>query len=200
MPSITALAKAQGWHPAAIIGHSAGAAIALRLSQTLGTPKVIGINPALDNFEGVAGWLFPILARLMAATPFTASLFTFGASLARARRLIEGTGSTIDAEGLRYYTRLTADRAHVNGALQMMAHWSLDALLRDLPEIDAEVLFLTGANDTAVPPRVAEEAAARLPHARVVKLDGLGHLAHEEDPRRVLDAIRPFLQSSKTTD
>ena len=171
-----------------------GAAIALRLSQSLNVPKVIGINPALDNFDGVAGWLFPILARLLAANPFTANLFTLGASAARARRLIEGTGSKIDANALDYYTRLIGDRAHVNGALQMMAHWSLDGLLRDLPEIQAKVLFLTGANDTAVPPRVADEAAARLRQARVIRLEGLGHLAHEEDPGRILAEIQPFLQ------
>ena len=190
---ITALARSEGWTPAAIIGHSAGAAIAMRLSQSLNVPKVIGINPALDNFDGVAGWLFPILARLLAANPFTANLFTLGASAARARRLIEGTGSKIDANALDYYTRLIGDRAHVNGALQMMAHWSLDGLLRDLPEIQAKVLFLTGANDTAVPPRVADEAAARLRQARVIRLEGLGHLAHEEDPGRILAEIQPFL-------
>ncbi len=75
---ITALAEAEDWNPVAIIGHSAGAAIALRLSQTLGPRKIIGINPALDNFPGVAGWLFPLLARMLAANPFTANFFAFG--------------------------------------------------------------------------------------------------------------------------
>ena len=36
--------------------------------------KVIGINPALDHFRGVAGVLFPILAKMLAAVPFTARL------------------------------------------------------------------------------------------------------------------------------
>ena len=190
---ITTLCRQEGWRPKAVIGHSAGAAIALRLSQTLGIPKIVGINPALDNFDGVAGWLFPFLARLLAANPFTANLFTLGASQSRARRLIEGTGSQIDDEGLSFYTRLTADRAHVNGALQMMARWKLDNLLQDLSSIDADVLFLTGKNDTAVPPRVAEDAASRLPNARVIEFEDLGHLAHEEDPPRVLAEILPFL-------
>lgn len=190
---IAALLKAEAWQPVAIIGHSAGAAIALRLSQTLGIPKIIGINPALDHFDGVAGWLFPILAKLLALNPLTASLFAFGASAGRARRLIEGTGSRIDAEGLSYYTRLIGDRPHVNGALQMMAHWSLDGLLQDLPKITAQVLFLTGENDKAVPPDVATRAAARLAHAETHMLPGLGHLAHEEDPDAVLTHIRGFL-------
>lgn len=194
---LTALCKAENWHPAAIIGHSAGAAIALRLSQTLGVPKVIGINPALDNFEGVAGWLFPFLAKLLAANPFTANMFTLGATPARARRLIEGTGTRIGEADLAYYTRLTADRNHVNGALQMMARWSLDALLRDLPDIDADVLFLVGENDTAVPPDVARRAAERLPKARVIAYPNLGHLAHEEDPGRLLHDILAFLENTR---
>ncbi len=190
---LTALAVSEGWKPVAIIGHSAGAALALRLSQTLGTAKIIGINPALDNFDGVAGWLFPLMAKLLASNPFTANVFSFAATTSRARRLIEGTGSRIDEASLAYYTRLTGDRAHVNGALQMMARWSLDELLEDLPNITADVLFLTGTNDTAVPPDVADRAAARLPNAVVHHLEGLGHLAHEEDPDRVLCEIKAFL-------
>lgn len=190
---IVALLSSENWNPAAIIGHSAGAAIALRLSQQLGVPKVVGINPALDHFEGVAGWLFPMLAKLLALNPFTANFFAFGATPSRARRLIKGTGSTISEEGLAYYTRLIGDRAHVNGALQMMARWDLSDLLVDLPNITADVLFLTGTKDQAVPPNVADRAAASLPNATVRTLDGLGHLAHEEDPARVLAEIKPFL-------
>ncbi|MEO0916682.1 MAG: alpha/beta fold hydrolase BchO, partial [Pseudomonadota bacterium] len=190
---LTALAKQERWQPEAILGHSAGAAIGLRLTQTLGIPKLVGINPALDNFDGVAGWLFPILARILAANPFTANVFTLGATTSRARRLIEGTGSNIDDLSLAFYTQLTANRTHVNGALQMMARWSLDDLLNELPNIDAEVLFLTGSNDRAVPPEVANRAADRLPNATVQSIDGLGHLMHEEDPDRVLTAIKAFL-------
>ncbi len=192
---IAELSRQEAWDTHAVIGHSAGTAIALRLSQSLNIKQVVGINPALDNFDGVAGWLFPILARFLAASPFTASLFTMGASKARARRLIEGTGSIISDEGLTFYTRLISDRTHVNGALQMMARWQLDQLLADLPTIKAKTLFLTGAKDTAVPPRVAQDAAKRMQNATTVQFDGLGHLAHEEDPDRVLEHILGFLKT-----
>lgn len=190
---LTDLVQAENWTPAAIIGHSAGAAIALRMAQNMTIPKIAGINPALDNFDGLAGWLFPVLAKLLAANPFTANVFALGATTGRARRLIQGTGSRIDDESLAYYTRLTADRTHVNGALQMMARWNLDGLLDDLPTIETEVLFLTGENDGAVPPDVADRAARLLPNATVKQLNNLGHLAHEEDPDRVLSELLPFL-------
>jgi magnesium chelatase accessory protein len=192
---IAALTEAQGWHPEAVIGHSAGGAVALELARRLDPqPKVVGINAALGNFEGVAGWLFPMLAKFLALNPFTAGLFTLGgASPARTRRLIESTGTTLDDEGLHLYARLIGDRGHVDATLQMMSQWRIDPLLDMLPGIDAPTLFITGDRDQAVPPNTSDRAAARMPDARVVHLPELGHLAHEEDPQAVAAEIARFL-------
>jgi len=190
---IDALLIAEQREPSIVLCHSAGAAIALRLAQMRPLKQIIGINPALDHFEGVAGWLFPVLAKLLAINPLTASLFTFGASPARAEKLIKGTGSKLTPEGLRFYTRLMRDKPHVNGTLQMMARWRLDQLLADLPSIDTKVLFLIGGKDSAVPPKVADQSAARLQNARVERFDDLGHLAQEEAPQRLLKSIRKAL-------
>lgn len=196
---IDALIVHQGWHPKAIVAHSAGTAIALHLAQHHlsprgQAPKIIGINPALSAFEGLAGWLFPALAKMLAAAPFTASLFTLTSDpLARAQRLISGTGSDLSPEGYALYAKLIADRGHVDGALQMMAQWDLTQLLRDLPLIQAPCLFLTGAKDKAVPPKTAISAAERLSDAHVMPLDGLGHLLHEEAPEQALGLIRDYL-------
>ena len=60
---LLALCRNQGWVPDIVVGHSAGAAIALRMWE-LGmqpTTGIVGINAALGNFKGVAGWLFPIM-------------------------------------------------------------------------------------------------------------------------------------------
>lgn len=192
---IAALARAQGWRPRAVIGHSAGGAIALELARRLEPqPKVVGINAALGNFEGVAGWLFPMLAKFLALNPFSAGLFTLGgASPARTRRLIESTGTTLDEEGLRLYARLMGDRGHVDATLQMMSQWRIDPLIEMLPGIAAPTRFITGDRDEAVPPATSERAAARMPDARVVHLPALGHLAHEENPQAVAHEIARFL-------
>lgn len=192
---IAALAQAQGWRPTLILGHSAGAALALSLADTLRTPagappRICGINAALAGFKGVAGWLFPVLARLLAANPFTANLFTLGpGGVARARRLIEGTGSHLDAEGLRLYARLIDNRDHVDGTLRMMSQWDVAPLLTRLAGITAPCLLITGDNDHAVPPDTSDRAARILPCAVVRHLAGLGHLAHEEAPERVLAVL-----------
>lgn len=199
---IAALCRAEGWHAHVIIGHSAGAAIALRMAYDAAeagnaVPRVLGLNAALDRFEGVAGWLFPMLARLLAINPLTSLAFSVGGNRqARARRLIGSTGSDLDEEGLAFYARLIGDRAHVEGTLQMMAQWDVAPLVDLLPRIAAPCLLVTGDGDRAVPPAVSERAAARLPQGRHLALAGLGHLAHEEDPERITALIRTFAAGS----
>lgn len=197
---IAHLCQTQGWSPKAIVGHSAGAAIALSLANRLPErPTVIGINAALGQFRGVASWLFPLLARLLSLNPLTATLFTLGGpSTARAARLIEGTGSHIGADGLALYARLIADRDHVDATLQMMSQWRIEDLLDLLPRIEAKTFLITGSNDKAVPPDTSERAAKRMPHAETINLGGLGHLAHEEAPERVANLVTGLLRPGTT--
>ncbi|MBQ2261987.1 MAG: alpha/beta fold hydrolase [Loktanella sp.] len=187
---IIALCRAEGWNPAIIVGHSAGGAIALRLWELGMRPaQIVLINAALSNFKGVAGFLFPIMAKALAATPFSASIVTATSSRSTVQNLIKGTGSTLDDAGVDLYHRLITDRGHIDGTLAMMAQWSLDGLLARLPDIHVPVHLITGLNDKAVPPSVSKGAARRLPSARLTELASLGHLAHEENARLIADLI-----------
>jgi magnesium chelatase accessory protein len=181
--------------PLALVGHSAGGALALQMARRMDPPPaaVVGLNPALDSFEGVAGWLFPVMARALALNPFVAPAFARMASHRSVRALVDGTGSRLDDAGIALYRDCIADADHVEGTLKMMAQWRLDGLQAALPGIDLPVLFLVGAGDRAVPPETAARAAARLPNAEVERLAGLGHLAHEEAPGPVAARISAFL-------
>lgn len=188
---LLALCRNQGWEPDIVVGHSAGVAIALRMWE-LGmrpTRGIVGINAALGNFKGVAGWLFPMMAKALAATPFSAGVFASTTTRSAVRNLVEGTGSKLGQEGLELYYRLATDRGHVDATLSMMAQWSLDGLLSRLDRIDTPVHLITGLNDKAVPPQVSRDAARKLPHAKLTELSGLGHLAHEEDPETLAQLI-----------
>ena len=199
---VTTLCAQEGWQPTAIVGHSAGGALALRLSGRLKSPQdrapvVVGINPALDTFKGLAGVLFPAMAKLLAAVPFTARMFAATtATPKRVQALVASTGSEISAEGRSYYQRLIGDRDHADAALLMMAQWELDGLLQDLPELPARALFIVGQNDKTVPPAVSDKAAALMPNAQTLPLPGLGHLAHEEDPGEIAAHILNFLKDA----
>jgi magnesium chelatase accessory protein len=193
---IAALLAQEGWHPDAIMGHSAGAAIALRLAEMLDPPPraVVGINAALGSFDGVAGWLFPMMAKLLALNPFVPRLFArLSGSEGRVRALLSSTGSPLDAEGIALYRRLVADPRHVDATLMMMSQWSLDGLLARLPRLAVPVLFVTADGDRAVPPAQSRRAAGRMPDAQVADIAGRGHLVHEEDAAAVAAIVLPFL-------
>ncbi|MEO0937420.1 MAG: alpha/beta fold hydrolase BchO [Pseudomonadota bacterium] len=194
---ITALARQEGWTPRAIVGHSSGAAVALRmarhdLSDT--PPHVIGLNAALEEFSGLARLLFPVMAKALSLLPGVSALFSGTASNpARVAALLEATGSKIDAAGVALYRDLVARRAHVDGTLMMMAQWNLRPLLADLPNHHAPVDFIVGSADTTVPPDVSKRAAQRMPYARIHCFEGLGHLSHEEKPDQTAQLITDIL-------
>jgi magnesium chelatase accessory protein len=200
--SMPAMARAIGelleqlkLQPALLVGHSAGAAIAIRMAlDGRATPQVIvSFNGALLPLAGLAGQVFLPMARLMAAAPFVPQLFAWrAADKAVLQRLIDGTGSTLDAEGLALYSKLVANPGHVQGALGMMASWDLAALQRDLPKLQVPVSLVVASDDRAVPPTQARQALALLrsaPGSSLIAWQGLGHLAHEEQPQRAAELV-----------
>ena len=190
-----ALCEEMDVRPELIVGHSAGAAIALQMTLDGATPRyILGINAALRPFEGMAGVVFPPLAKLLALNPMTARLFAWSASNPGSiRNLTEGVGSRLDPEMLTLYRACISDPAHVDGALRMMARWDLKPLLRRLPEIVTPTTFAIGGRDKAVPPHTTREEAARMPHAQVRDYPDLGHLMHEEAPEIFADLILELL-------
>lgn len=192
---IAALLAAEDRRPDIIVGHSAGAAIALRLAEILDPPPagIVAINAALSRFPGVAGVLFPMMAKMLAVNPLVAGLFArIGASRTQAAALLRSTGGPVAAEDIELYRRLIGDSGHVDATLSMMARWNVDGLAARLPGVATPVLFITGGKDGAVAPRISAEAAARMPAAREVRLPALGHLAHEQAPAEVAALIRDF--------
>ena len=187
---IIALMQAEGIRPAALIGHSAGAALALRIAELTPIPHIIGINAALDTFQGVAGVLFPALAKTIAALPMAANVFSATASQGQAvARIIQGTGSNLPPDDLELYRRLVASPSHVQATLQMMAQWKLEPLLARLPDMKTKIHLIAAKNDRAVPPGTTIKSATILPNAQAIMLEYLGHLAHEEDAGTVAQHI-----------
>ena len=193
---VTALCQTEGWSPTVIVGHSAGGVLALELSRHLSPRGVVTLNAALGRFEGVAGWLFPMMAKLLALNPFAPALISrMSGADHRIRELLASTGSQVDDETVALYGRLARDKGHVDGTLAMMAQWNIDGLLARLGAIDVPVLLLVGDQDGTVLPHISHRAAARMPKARVLGYPGRGHLLHEEAPDLVAEEIVSFLDS-----
>lgn len=197
--AVGALMDRLGTAPQVIVGHSAGAAIALHctVSELLSPTTVIGLNAALTPFRGIAGVLFPPLARMLALNPVVPWVFSQLVSTdTQARRLLDSTGSTLDAEGYALYGGLFRRPRHVDGALAMMALWDLDPLLAALGQVDVPVHLLVGKGDTTVPPGEAIALASRHDAITAHEIDALGHLMHEEDPERLANRIRELTRTS----
>lgn len=189
--AVRALVAGLGLDVALVVGHSAGAAIAARISLDRGwSPRrMVSLNGALLPLGGLPGIVFPPVARLMVATPIASRLFAWrAADPAAVERLIAGTGSTLDETGVALYGSLVRNAVHAAGALGMMARWDLRPLERDLPRLATPLALIVGAGDRAVPCKQARRVLALLPRSpgsTLTVLPGLGHLAHEEQPRRV---------------
>jgi magnesium chelatase accessory protein len=172
--------------PDLVVGHSAGAAILCRmaLDGRIAPKGIVSLNGALMGFRGMAGRIFSPLARVLASSTLTSVVLASTLSGQRSvERLIEETGSTIDAAGREHYRRLVESPAHVGAALGMMANWDLEPLERDLARLAMPLLLLVGSNDRSIPPSAAFKVRAIAPDAAVEEQRGLGHLAHEERPR-----------------
>lgn len=190
--ALTGLLEAEHFKPSVVIGHSAGAAIAVQLAPQLAPipRQVIALNGALKPFGGPAGLIAPLMAKALAINPFAyRALARGGRDPARVEKLIEGTGSRPGPDYLEFYGRLFGNPDHVSGTLSMMASWDVADILPPFGRAGLSLHQITGANDRAVPPHLADELAQRYPWANVARLPGLGHLAHEEDAGRVAGAI-----------
>jgi len=190
--AVSDLLRVMNLSPVLAAGHSAGAAILLRmaLDGSIAPASIVSLNGALQPLGDRAAAFFSRAARLLVGLPFVPSLFAWRAQdRAVAERLLVDTGSRIDARGIDCYARLFRHAGHISAALTMMAHWDLVPLLRELPKLRSKLVLVVGANDRAVPPAQAARVRARLPSARIVTLPGLGHLAHEEQPMRAVELI-----------
>ncbi|MBI1250384.1 MAG: alpha/beta fold hydrolase [Alphaproteobacteria bacterium] len=194
---VRALLNALGSAPDIIVGHSAGAAVAARMALDAARVRaIVAINGALKPLPGMIGPWARATARMMLLNPFALQAFA-----ARAERpgavadLMQSTGSIIDAEGLSHYAALFQTRRHLSATINLMAHWDLETLAKDLPALQTPVALIAGERDRAVPPDAARWAHDVLPHARAMLMRGVGHLAHEEAPEAAAALIQGALEA-----
>lgn len=194
--AIASLLRVLEVEPVSIVGHSAGAAIAVRMTLDGGAKpsSLVSLAGALLPWRGLPALMFAPLAKLLVANSFLPRFFAGRASdPAVLSRLIESTGSALDPQGAALYGRLASNPAHVAGALAMMADWDLRRLERDLPGLRVPLLAIHGGRDRMVTEKEFREIAAVVRRIEPVTLPALGHLAHEEDAAQCASLILAFL-------
>jgi magnesium chelatase accessory protein len=77
----------------------------------------------------------------------------------------------------------------------MMGHWDTRPLEAELPRLAVPLLLLVGARDGMILPGVALRVRSLAPHAQLLQISGLGHLAHEESPQLIADEIVAYARA-----
>ena len=177
--------------PRWIIGHSAGAALGAQYALDADTPPeaILCINAAFNPFGSVAAPLFSKTAKWFARSLWLPKVLASPALRWRATgSMLADTGSAVNPLMSRCYDTLLGNPDHIAGTLRMMAGWDLPPLLRRLPTLKMPVCLAAAEGDRTIPPERSTSVARDLPHARIMRIPNLGHLAHEENPE-VFDAI-----------
>ena len=191
--AVAELLRTLALRPTVIAGHSAGAAVALRLvlDGHVAPRAVIGFNPALIPPPDIWVQLLAPIAGVVAESSWIANAASWAARRAGVTRtLLTSSGATLSAEQVARYETLFASPAHCAGALAMMSRWDLPALARDAAGLTVPFAAYAGARDQWVPYGALAEQVARIPGATLVEVPGVGHLLPEEAPQVAVAAIR----------
>lgn len=191
--SVASLLDALGVDAKLVVGHSAGAAVLVRmtLDGLIRPAAIVSFNGALLPFEGLMGKIFPRAARVLAALPILPGMLARRAKhFPMVDRLIEQTGSQSASLDLVHYQSLSQSPRHIRGVLAMMANWDLATLEQDILQLDTPLHLVACANDRAVPAAQARYLKSRLACAHLRIVYELGHLGHEEDPALFAGFVR----------
>ncbi len=200
---LAGLLKALGLDaPALAVGHSSGAALALRmaLGSQQAPRQVLGFNPSLvappDIYTRVFG---PLITPLATSSPVSGLLAMMANRSGMINSLLDSTGSRLSREQRARYATLFADAEHVRGALGFMAAADLPALLDDARGKAVPCSFVLGAQDAWIPGAPLQAVIARhLPSAAIETWQG-GHLLHEIEPLRAATLALNLLRNLPTT-
>ncbi|MFK8029543.1 MAG: alpha/beta fold hydrolase BchO [Gammaproteobacteria bacterium] len=171
--------------PEIVVGHSAGAALGVRMTlDKLVQPKgVVAINGAFVTYGGAVGRLLAPLAGLFSASRLVTDSLARKARDPRAvERIIAKTGSTLDREAVARYSKVLQRPSHMAATFAMMSNWDLRTLRRDIRRMPVPLHLFVAEQDEAVDPQQAVDIAKTCDNASVRYLPDLGHVAHEEEP------------------
>ena len=185
--------------PRVVVGHSAGAALALRwaLSSAPAPRTVLGFNPSLVGPSALyMRMVAPLINPLATSAPMARLLAGVASRTGMVDRLLDSTQSQVPPAQRARYRQLFSNPDHVRGAMGFMAAADLPALLSQGANLPCALHFVIGTRDSWVPEAtLAPVIASAFPKAVVERWVG-GHLLHEEQPAKAASLLIGVLERS----
>lgn len=184
-----------------LVGHSFGGGVVL--SAVIGGALPLGRLRSLVLIDSMAypqrfPW-FLAAVRVPVVGPLALGLLPKTAQVRLVLRSGYHRPARITREAVETYAaplRTAAGRrALVETALAMPPD-DADALAEKYPQITLPTLIVWGRDDAIVPLSIGRRLHEAIASSRLVVVDDAGHLPHEEQPERVLDALGGFLDGA----
>jgi magnesium chelatase accessory protein len=178
-----------------IVGHSAGATLALSYALKNKQPKtIIGLNPSLISLPNFYNkFVAPFLNPIVTSSFFTAVLSDLLPRTSMIDSLLDSTKSVLPPEKKERYKTLFKSADHLNGSMSFMAGADIPSLLSQCKKISSRLTFIVTEDDGWIPIKQLREVIRKdFVNPRIIEIKG-GHLFHEESEKLALEFIMSAL-------
>lgn len=108
-------------------------------------------------------------------------------------RNVYGDPGKVTPELVDAYYAMSARDGNREALARRMSQLDWGASSARIATLRVPTLILWGGRDRLIPPSHAQRFAHDIAGSRLVMFDDLGHVPHEEDPRRTVEAVQAFL-------
>jgi len=184
--------------PLIVVGHSAGAPLALRFAVGSSKPPklVIALNPSFIPPPAVYTSFFgPLLGPITRSSTLSSLLASLSPSLGMIDKLLDSTNTILPETRRVYYRKLFERSEHVRGSMNFMAAADIHKVLVEANLYRGKLICVLGNQDAWIPVKPLEKIILDyFPAAEIVKWEG-GHIMHELEPNKVAQLILEGLKT-----
>lgn len=186
--------------PTMVVGHSAGAPLALAFAvQAKIKPRVIiGFNPSLiPPPPSYTQFFGPMLGPVTKSATLASILAKIAPLSGMTDRLLDSTNTNLPETNRNYYRRLFTSPEHVRGAMNFMASANINQVLSASSSLPSKLIWVIGESDQWVPELGLQKIIRQyFPKSTVMHWQG-GHIMHEVETAKSADLILSELRQIK---
>ena len=186
--------------PTMVVGHSAGAPLALAFAvQAKVKPQIIiGFNPShIPPPPSYTQFFGPMLGPVTKSATLASILAKIAPMSGMTDRLLDSTNTNLPETNRNYYRRLFTSPDHVRGAMNFMASANISQVLSASSNLPSKLIWVIGESDQWVPEiglqKIIQQYFAK---STVIHWQG-GHIMHEVETEKSADLILSELRTLK---